>query len=456
MTGVSSKLSFNKPYSGISVLRGEKMRKVIALGVLGIAVCWSSCAYSATYYYNDGQTHDIMTYVLGPRIIVDNENSGPPTTINILSGGSVHDILMYNESTLNLIGGTVRDEIHCKNSSLLNFESGLVKYNIHARNNSIVNMTGGVIKQDIVAGENAEITFSNGSIGRISTYNNSSLYISSGTIQRACFAFGDSQIIIYGGTFNNLIGFENNGNIEIHGGVFNNYFRGCLYAKLYFHGSDFSINGNPVSYGQYYSSDFASGDIMGTLQNGDSLNSYFQISNSSSIILVDPTIEVPIDIKPISCPNPLNVKSSGVLPVAILGTEDVNVTEIDVATILLEGVSPIRSALEDVATPVTDVNDCNCTTDGPDGFLDLTLKFNIQEIVTTFGEVNHGDELTLTLEGALLEEFCGTLIYGADCVTIRGKHKPLNVADINKDGVVDTVDFAIFAKNWLQSSIIDD
>ncbi|MBW8000715.1 MAG: hypothetical protein FVQ80_01665 [Planctomycetes bacterium] len=137
----------------------------------------------------------------------------------------------------------------------------------------------------------------------------------------------------------------------------------------------------------------------------------------------EPTIGVAVDIKPGSCPNPLNVKSKGVLPIAILGSAEVDVTTIDVATILLEGVViPIRSSYEDVAT-VFDSNDCNCATRGPDGFLDLTLKFDIRDIADVIGDVSHRDELSLTLEGALFEEFGGTLIQGADCITIRVPRK---------------------------------
>jgi len=162
---------------------------------------------------------------------------------------------------------------------------------------------------------------------------------------------------------------------------------------------------------------------------------------------------VDVDIKPQSCPNPLNVKSKGMLPVAILGTDDLDVTTIDPTSIRLTGVEPIRSGYEDVATPVSDSNDCNCTTDGPDGFLDLTLKFKTQKIVEAIDDVNDGDVLELQLDGVLYDQ---TLIEGADCILIRGKHKPINIADINKDGVVNAADFAIFAQNWLQSSIVDE
>jgi hypothetical protein len=125
-------------------------------------------------------------------------------------------------------------------------------------------------------------------------------------------------------------------------------------------------------------------------------------------------IEVNVDIKPTSWPNPFNVNSKGVLPVAILGTEDFDVTQIDPATILLEGVAPLRWAFEDVATPGDPLA-------GPDGFMDLSLKFDTQEIVAALGDVNDGDEIILHLMGNLKAEFDGASIVGEDVVRIIEK-----------------------------------
>ena len=143
------------------------------------------------------------------------------------------------------------------------------------------------------------------------------------------------------------------------------------------------------------------------------------------------SVIVATDIKPQSCPNPLNVKSKGVLPVAILGTENFDVTKINPDTIELAGVSLLRWALEDVATPYEPFvgkEDCmeDCIIDGPDEFLDLTLKFYTQEVVEAIeaiGEVNDGDCLVLTLTGNLFEEFGGTPIVGEDVVLILKKGK---------------------------------
>ncbi len=138
-------------------------------------------------------------------------------------------------------------------------------------------------------------------------------------------------------------------------------------------------------------------------------------------------IQVPVDIKPTSCRNPLNVKDKGVQPVAILGTEDFDVMQVDPASVLLAGVSPLRWSYEDVATPyepyVGKVDAFDCTTAGPDGYLDLVFHFDTQELVAALGEVADGDVLVLQLTGNLLEESGGTPIVGEDVVVILKKGK---------------------------------
>ncbi|MHC4619250.1 MAG: hypothetical protein ACYTEQ_16015 [Planctomycetota bacterium] len=173
-------------------------------------------------------------------------------------------------------------------------------------------------------------------------------------------------------------------------------------------------------------------------------------------------IEVAADIKPRSCPNPLNLKSKGVLPVAILGSEDFDANDIDPASVRLkyndngEGVAPIRSSLEDVTAPVADGNECECNEEGPDGYTDLTLKFSTPEIalqvLTADGELEQGKELRLDLTGELND---GTPIEGSDCVVLVGKlpdSTEAMIADINKDGRVNGPDFLLLKKHWYKST----
>jgi hypothetical protein len=74
-------------------------------------------------------------------------------------------------------------------------------------------------------------------------------------------------------------------------------------------------------------------------------------------------------------------------------------------------------------------------------------------IQAAIDDVNDGDVLILALEGVLSGE---TAIEGSDCVVIRGKRKSSGRSDINKDGRVDMLDFAIFSQNWLQSNNIQN
>jgi hypothetical protein len=136
---------------------------------------------------------------------------------------------------------------------------------------------------------------------------------------------------------------------------------------------------------------------------------------------IPPTIYVPVDIKPTFCPNPLNVKSKGVLPVAVLGSDLFDINDIDPNSLEILGVQPIKKSCEDIATPQNEnvfPEDCLCTNEGPDGHLDLFLKFDTQAIVEAIGEVEDGDYILLKLNGFLTD---GTPIEGTDCIVILNK-----------------------------------
>jgi hypothetical protein len=136
-----------------------------------------------------------------------------------------------------------------------------------------------------------------------------------------------------------------------------------------------------------------------------------------------------VDIKPGSCPNPVNVKSNGVLPVAILGTQEFDAEKIRPGSIRLyletqsrkEGIRPLRWNWEDVATPKDPSEDCNEL--GPDGYTDFTLKFKTQELVGKLTEwmgqtPPDGMELTLKVYAKLKD---GTPIIGEDVIVILNK-----------------------------------
>ncbi len=108
-----------------------------------------------------------------------------------------------------------------------------------------------------------------------------------------------------------------------------------------------------------------------------------------------------IDIKPGSLPNSINLKSRGVLPVAVLGSEDLDVSLIDPDTLTLEGVAPRVSGKSGHFWSLEDVNG--------DSILDLMLHFDLQ------GLTIDPESTELTLEGLLTD---GTAFEGSDSIRI--------------------------------------
>ena len=133
-------------------------------------------------------------------------------------------------------------------------------------------------------------------------------------------------------------------------------------------------------------------------------------------------LEVPVDVHPLSCPNPFNTTRRGTLPVALVGTADFDVTAVDLATVRLEGVAPLRSSFEDVVAPyepyVGKTDELDCTTEGPDGYLDLVLHFEAQEVAAAIAPVSDGEVRTLLLTGELLVGGIGFDFVGEDVVRI--------------------------------------
>jgi hypothetical protein len=81
---------------------------------------------------------------------------------------------------------------------------------------------------------------------------------------------------------------------------------------------------------------------------------------------------------------------------------------------------------------------------GPDGIMDLSLKFSTQDVVEALelGDLAPGAVLELVISGSFAD---GTTFEASDCITIVPR------ADANGDLRVDTFDFAILAASWGQN-----
>jgi hypothetical protein len=184
------------------------------------------------------------------------------------------------------------------------------------------------------------------------------------------------------------------------------------------------------------------GLLVDTISSGSDA---FQLTDNGSYIVFEATLEggingafmiqlvqeiaVPVDIKPGSCPNPLNRKSHGVIPISVLGTEDLDVTLIDLSSVVLsradgvggsaspnEGPPGPHSVYEDTGTPF-DGEACDCHEEGGDGIVDLSLKFRTDDVVAALelNDLPDASALEFVVSGTLLD---GTSFAGSDCVRI--------------------------------------
>ncbi|MHC4428648.1 MAG: S8 family serine peptidase [Planctomycetota bacterium] len=143
---------------------------------------------------------------------------------------------------------------------------------------------------------------------------------------------------------------------------------------------------------------------------------------------IEPLYEV--DIKPGSCPNPLNRNSNGVLPVALVGTGQVcDVLDVELSTVVLsradgvgtpvapnEGPPGPHTVVSDVGTPF-EGEACDCHELEGDGIQDLNMKFRTPEIVNDLqlNGLPNGSVIELVVTGSLLD---GTPFTAMDCIRL--------------------------------------
>jgi len=172
-------------------------------------------------------------------------------------------------------------------------------------------------------------------------------------------------------------------------------------------------------------------------------------------------ITVTMDIKPGSCPNSINTNQKGLVSVAILGEQKLgdalleeavvaeknrgekklDLREIKVESLKLNGVLSVKADFEDVATPYTGkisgerlADECHEL--GPDGFEDLVMKYETQALVKAIDRQHKTDQdvLTLRMTGELKD---GTQIVAEDVIVKRDIHKESKVITKDKQQTID-------------------
>ena len=130
--------------------------------------------------------------------------------------------------------------------------------------------------------------------------------------------------------------------------------------------------------------------------------------NSDRYPLMTPVhcIQAAIDIKPGSYPNSINLGSKGVIPVAILSTQDFDATTVDAGTVALAGAGvAVRGKSDKLLAREEDVNG--------DGLPDLVCQVETENL-----DPDSFQDGYAILTGNLLAEFGGTPIEGKDEISI--------------------------------------
>lgn len=191
----------------------------------------------------------------------------------------------------------------------------------------------------------------------------------------------------------------------------------------------------------YFTADI---DTQGTSSSSDDIEVLYRLDVPTAT-----AVQLPLDIKPGSCPNPFNTNSNGVTPISLVGTMDFDMMNVDLSTLAIsrgDGVggslAPImgppgpHTVLEDNATPF-EGDACDCHELQGDGIIDVAMKFYSAQLSTTLelGAVPNGESVELVVSGLFLD---GTAFTASDCVVIVGNpHDPIDDAADDDDDVVE-------------------
>ena len=204
--------------------------------------------------------------------------------------------------------------------------------------------------------------------------------------------------------------------VNVYGGEIGDGFFVALYTGepspvVTVYGMDFALDGVPLDplATQFSVDPYAGGVLTGTYENGDPI--YLWFLSDVPIYLKSPdagiTSEMTIDIKPGNEQNNINLNSKGVVPVAILTTDEFDAATVDPTTAQFAGAVPEHWSLEDIDN------------DGDD---DLMFHFRTQEL--NLDQDSTEATLTAQLTGQITAQVSsGTIVSGTDKVQIVSSKK---------------------------------
>ena len=230
--------------------------------------------------------------------------------------------------------------------------------------------------------------------------------------------FNGTANLLTGASVTQAIYVFNGGTLNMYSGTVGWFISVSPDASMTVYGTGFKVDDYPCDYGEVTLTG-GMGTLKGSYGDGSSINLW--VWSNIAINLQPPPSggqeEITIDIKPGGNPNNINLKSNGVVPVAVLTTDGFDAGNIDPTTVEFAGASPVRYTL--------------CDVDG-DGNEDILFHFKTQDLLKSDNNPDGLDKdstkatLTATLIDTsmmTLEPVGGKKIQGTDTVRILSQKK---------------------------------
>jgi len=215
----------------------------------------------ANINFDDGQIHNI-DYQINESVWVDYQTPGMQTTVNWLDGAISPDgvqLRAYEDSRVNFLGGWLGDDLF-------------------AMDNSNVIISGGVIDG---------LLYAPGVGGQVTIYD--------GRISMGLWAFNYTQVNVFGGSIGgpgSSLDVWSGAKVNVWDGSINGTLKPDTGGILTIYGSDFSVDGQSVDYGELGSllSGYAGDEpyrrhLNGILANGGLIDNDFLIGHDAKIVL---------------------------------------------------------------------------------------------------------------------------------------------------------------------------